>query len=64
MDLWKLHRKVLLPIFHNKVVEEYLDVIAEQGKVLIGRLHEQLNRGNFDVLKYITACTLDIVFGK
>ncbi|XP_026726328.1 cytochrome P450 4c3-like [Trichoplusia ni] len=62
VDLWKVHRKVLLPIFHNKVVEEYLDVIAEQGKVLIGRLHEQANRGNFDVLKYITACTLDIVF--
>ncbi|CAH0589026.1 unnamed protein product [Chrysodeixis includens] len=62
VDLWKSHRKVLLPIFHNKVVEEYLDVIAEQGNVLVGRLQEQLNKENFDVLKYITACTLDIVF--
>ncbi|XP_047032268.1 cytochrome P450 4V2-like [Helicoverpa zea] len=62
VNLWKTHRKVLLPVFHNKVVEEYLGVIAEQADVLIDRLAERVDGDKFDVLKYITACTLDIVF--
>nr|ASX93970.1 cytochrome P450 CYP4AU14 [Zygaena filipendulae] len=62
LSLWKKHRKVLLPVFHNKIVEEYLDVIAEQADVLVERLSEQTHRGEFDVLKYVTACTLDVVF--
>lgn len=62
--LWKAHRKVLLPVFHNKIVEQYLGVIAEQSDVLLERLTEQSGKEEFDVLKYITACTLDIVFGK
>ncbi|XP_026321348.1 cytochrome P450 4C1-like isoform X1 [Hyposmocoma kahamanoa] len=62
LNLWKTHRKVLLPVFHNKIVEEYLGVIAEQAHVLVKRLKERADGREFDVLKYITACTLDIVF--
>ncbi|XP_050348227.1 cytochrome P450 4C1-like isoform X1 [Nymphalis io] len=62
LGLWKAHRKVLLPIFHNKVVEEYLSVISTQADVLLERIAEQSGKSEFDVLKYITACTLDIVF--
>nr|QLI62184.1 cytochrome P450 35 [Streltzoviella insularis] len=62
LTLWKTHRRVLLPVFHNKIVEEYLGVISEQANILIDRLSEQSDKGEFDVLKYITACTLDIVF--
>ncbi|XP_022823175.1 cytochrome P450 4V2-like [Spodoptera litura] len=62
VNLWKAHRKVLLPVFHNKIVEEYLGVIAEQAEVLVERLNERVDAKQFDVLKYITACTLDIVF--
>lgn len=51
-------------MFHNKIVEEYLGVIAEQADVLLDRLKEQSGKGEFDVLRYVTACTLDIVFGK
>lgn len=51
-------------VFNNKVVEEYLEVIAEQGDVLVKQLNEKVDTGDFDVLKYVTACTLDIVFGK
>ncbi|CAG9788743.1 unnamed protein product [Diatraea saccharalis] len=62
VGLWKVHRKVLLPVFHNKIVEEYLGVIGEQSTVLVERLSEKADKEEFDVLKYITACTLDIVF--
>ncbi|KOB72591.1 Uncharacterized protein OBRU01_12024 [Operophtera brumata] len=62
VGLWKTHRKVLLPVFHNKIVEKYLGVIADQSDVLLERLREQTDKAEFDVLRYVTACTLDIVF--
>nr|XP_034834378.1 LOW QUALITY PROTEIN: cytochrome P450 4V2-like [Maniola hyperantus] len=62
LGLWRSHRRVLLPVFHNKVVEEYLKIISNQADVLLDRLSEQSGKTEFDVLRYITACTLDIVF--
>ncbi|VVD01183.1 unnamed protein product [Leptidea sinapis] len=62
LGLWKSHRRVLIPVFHNKVIEEYLEVISKQADVLLERLEEQSGKEKFDVLPYITACTLDIVF--
>ncbi|OWR43638.1 cytochrome P450 CYP4G25 [Danaus plexippus plexippus] len=62
LRLWKMHRKILLPVFHNKVIEEYIGVISKQADVLTERLEEQSGKETFDVLSYISACTLDIVF--
>ncbi|CAG9564691.1 unnamed protein product [Danaus chrysippus] len=62
LRLWKMHRKILLPVFHNKVIEEYIGVISKQADILTERLEEQSGKETFDVLSYISACTLDIVF--
>ncbi|CAH0725737.1 unnamed protein product, partial [Brenthis ino] len=62
LGLWKAHRRVLLPVFHNKVVEEYLVIISKQANILLERLEEQSGKDEFDVLRYISACTLDVVF--
>lgn len=62
--LWKSHRKVLVPVFSNKIVEQYLNIISTQANVLVDRLSEQSGKSEFDILQYITGCTLDIMFGK
>ncbi|CAH2092955.1 unnamed protein product [Euphydryas editha] len=62
LRLWKVHRKVLVPVFKNKIVEQYLNIISTQSNVLVDRLSEQSGKSKFDVLRYITACTLDIMF--
>ncbi|CAH0589025.1 unnamed protein product [Chrysodeixis includens] len=62
VDLWKAHRRLLLPIFHNRIIEDYIDVFAEQGQILVNRLHEQVGQKQFDIYEYITSCMLDIVF--
>lgn len=64
VELWKVHRRVLLPIFHNRVIEDYIEVFGQQGDVLVQRLAEKVGKPEFDVYKYITSCMLDIVFGK
>ncbi|KAL0821796.1 hypothetical protein ABMA28_005208 [Loxostege sticticalis] len=62
VELWKVHRRVLLPIFHNRVIEDYIEVFGQQGDVLVQRLAEKVGKPEFDVYKYITSCMLDIVF--
>lgn len=64
VDLWKVHRRILLPIFHNRIIDDYIDVFGEQGNVLVERMKEQVEKPKFDVFKYITSCMLDIVFGN
>ncbi|KAJ8715081.1 hypothetical protein PYW08_005062 [Mythimna loreyi] len=62
VDLWKAHRRLLLPIFHNRIIEEYIEVFGEQGNILVDRLREQVGKPPFDVYGYVTSCMLDIVF--
>ncbi|RVE41930.1 hypothetical protein evm_013424 [Chilo suppressalis] len=62
VDLWKVHRRVLLPIFHNKILEDFVPVFGQQASILVKRLEEQVGKPDFDIFKYITSCMLDIVF--
>ncbi|XP_063365514.1 cytochrome P450 4g15-like [Cydia amplana] len=62
VDLWKVHRRLLLPMFHNRVVESYTDVFGKHSEVLVQRLQETVGGPEFDVFKYVTRCSLDIVF--
>ncbi|XP_063537297.1 cytochrome P450 4g15-like [Cydia strobilella] len=62
VDLWKIHRRLLLPMFHNRVVESYTEVFGKHSEVLVQRLQETVDGPEFDVFKYVTRCSLDIVF--
>nr|XP_049703317.1 cytochrome P450 4c3 [Helicoverpa armigera]WRX05951.1 CYP4AU1 [Helicoverpa armigera] len=62
VDLWKAHRRLLLPIFHNRIIEDYIEVFGEQGNILVKTLGEQVGKRPFDVYEYVTSCMLDIVF--
>ncbi|XP_061718569.1 cytochrome P450 4C1-like isoform X2 [Cydia pomonella] len=62
VDLWKIHRRLLLPMFHNRVVESYTEVFGKHSEVLVQRLQENVDGPEFDVFKYVTCCSLDIVF--
>lgn len=64
MELWKFHRKLILPVFNNKIVDGYLGSVVEQSGILIEKLKQQVDTGTFDIFPFITACTLDIIFGK
>ncbi|XP_053610616.1 cytochrome P450 4c3-like isoform X2 [Plodia interpunctella] len=62
VDLWKSHRRVILPIFQNRLIEDFIEVFGEQGSILVKRLENEVGKPEFDVFKYITSCMLDIVF--
>ncbi|KAF9416789.1 hypothetical protein HW555_005919 [Spodoptera exigua] len=62
IDLWKVHRRLMLPIFNNRIIEDYIEVFGKQGKVLVERLQEQVGKPSFDIYQYISSCMMDIVF--
>ncbi|KAL4703539.1 hypothetical protein ACJJTC_010159 [Scirpophaga incertulas] len=62
VDLWKQHRRQLVPLFHHRIIEDYIDVFGQQSAILLQRLEEQVGKPEFDIYKYITSCMLDIVY--
>ncbi|XP_055636968.1 cytochrome P450 4C1-like [Toxorhynchites rutilus septentrionalis] len=58
---WALRRKIITPTFHFKILEEFLAIFNRQTEVLVEKLQQQSEKGDFDIYKYITLCALDII---
>ncbi|XP_077290548.1 cytochrome P450 4C1-like isoform X2 [Arctopsyche grandis] len=61
VPIWKKHRKMLLPTFNQRLLNGFIDVFANQCNILITKLEDKIGTGQFDVFKYISSCTLDII---
>jgi cytochrome P450 family 4 len=61
---WFVRRKALTPAFHFKILEKFVQVMAKQCDILVGRLHnvekeiEDAN-GYFDIFEFFKSYTLD-----
>ncbi|CAB3253368.1 unnamed protein product [Arctia plantaginis] len=62
VHLWKSHRRLLLPVFNNRVIEDYIEIFGKQGDILVKRLQDRVGKNQFNVYEYVTSCMLDIVF--
>ncbi|XP_039441587.1 cytochrome P450 4c3-like [Culex pipiens pallens] len=58
---WAQRRKIITPAFHFKILEEFLGTFNQQAEVLVDKLREQVGQGDFNIYKYITLCTLDVI---
>ncbi|KAJ9597715.1 hypothetical protein L9F63_011425, partial [Diploptera punctata] len=58
---WHSHRKMLTPTFHFKILDHFLEVFAEKGKVLVKKLEKNVGCASVDIFKYVTMCTLDVI---
>lgn len=58
---WKRRRKLLTPAFHFRILEDFLPVINEHSTVLVQKLKRQSALGSFDMVPFITLCSLDIL---
>ncbi|XP_077295341.1 cytochrome P450 4C1-like [Arctopsyche grandis] len=57
---WRRQRKIITPTFHFKILEQFVNVFNDKGKIFIEKLAE--NKGKvFDVYPYVTLCALDII---
>ena len=63
-EKWHIHRKMITPTFHFKILESFVEVFAEKSEILISKLQKEVGSKGFDVCPYITKCTLDIICGE
>jgi cytochrome P450 family 4 len=61
---WKEHRKLFTPAFHFKILEDFVEVFGSKDRILIEKLEKHVSGPGFDILPYISLCTLDIICGK
>ncbi|KOB42977.1 Cytochrome CYP341A13, partial [Operophtera brumata] len=60
-SIWRRRRKILVPAFSPKIVENFVDVFSEQSEKLVQLLRSCANVGNFSVWPFISTYTLDSV---
>jgi cytochrome P450 len=53
------HRKVLNKSFTPSMLQQFIPIFKSKSQVCIDKLCEQLNGEDFDVFKYVGACTLE-----
>lgn len=62
-ERWQVHRKLLTPTFHFKILENSIGIIYKNAKILSEQLENE-NENEFNIHKYIEKCSLDIICGK
>ncbi|XP_063926863.1 cytochrome P450 4C1-like [Zophobas morio] len=59
LPTWKRHRKIILPIFNQKVLNSFVEIFAKHFQFLNDELEKHVGR-EFDLYELLTRCTLDI----
>ncbi|XP_064367130.1 cytochrome P450 4V2 isoform X2 [Dromaius novaehollandiae] len=60
-DKWRTRRKMITPTFHFAILTDFLEVMNEQGSILVEKLEKHVDKEPFDVFLDITLCALDII---
>ncbi|NWS94435.1 CP4V2 protein, partial [Mionectes macconnelli] len=60
-DKWRSRRKMITPTFHFAILSDFLEVMNEQGSILVKKLEKHVDKEPFDVFLDITLCALDII---
>ncbi|NXA98309.1 CP4V2 protein, partial [Melanocharis versteri] len=60
-DKWRSRRKMITPTFHFAILNDFLDVMNEQGNILVKKLEKHVDKEPFNVFMDITLCALDII---
>ncbi|KAF4791748.1 cytochrome P450 4V2 [Turdus rufiventris] len=63
-DKWRSRRKMITPTFHFAILNDFLEVMNEQGNILVNKLEKHVDKEPFNVFMDITLCALDIICEK
>lgn len=63
-EKWKEHRRMINPTFNRQVLKSYIPIFNKETNTLTNLLEKQLDKGAFDIYKYMDRCTLDTICRK
>ncbi|NXA34952.1 CP4V2 protein, partial [Eudromia elegans] len=58
---WRTRRKMITPSFHFAILNDFLEVMNEQGSILVEKLEKHVDKEPFNVFIDVTLCALDII---
>ncbi|KAG5874062.1 hypothetical protein JTB14_002040 [Gonioctena quinquepunctata] len=58
---WKKRRRMLIPAFHNSVLENFIDVFDRLGNIFMDKLDKEVGKPTFDIYPMTSLLTLDII---
>ncbi|KAB0791109.1 hypothetical protein PPYR_02909 [Photinus pyralis] len=58
---WKRHRKIIMPTFNQRILDEFVPVFVERSTILVDQLKNEVGKGSFNIFHYVSRCTLDII---
>ncbi|XP_014611163.1 PREDICTED: cytochrome P450 4C1-like, partial [Polistes canadensis] len=61
VSIWKIHRRILNPVFKKQMISTYVDSIVKNSNRLINNLETNTGK-NVNFHHYVHLCTLDIIF--
>ncbi|KAJ4450385.1 hypothetical protein ANN_01806 [Periplaneta americana] len=56
---WHIHRKLLTPAFHFRILEQFVEVFNNNANILLENLSKHVNGPDFEIRPYIQLCALD-----
>ncbi|XP_039749978.1 cytochrome P450 4d8-like [Pararge aegeria] len=67
-EIWRLRRKIFMPIFAPKYYEEFVHVFERNNKIMIEELASVVNKGDFSIWGYFSSyafdSALEMTFGE
>lgn len=64
VSIWRPRRKYLAPTFSPKNLLQFAEIFNRQSGVMADQLRSVAGKGTFSIWKYITAYSMDSVFGR
>ncbi|XP_046960863.1 cytochrome P450 4C1-like [Vanessa cardui] len=61
VSIWRRRRKIMIPAFSPKIIENFFEVFSEHSVKLQEKLEDKSGTGYFSIYPYLTAYTLDSV---
>lgn len=61
---WQRHRKIIVPAFHVKILDKFVQTFNANSKILLERLEKHVGSPGFDIYPYMNLLTLDIICGE
>lgn len=58
---WKIHRRLITPTFHFKILEDFVPIFNKNAKHLVNFMKENRMNAEFDVYEDIVLCSLDAI---
>jgi hypothetical protein len=52
-----------MPTFNPRNLERFVEVFSAQAQIMVHKLAMEVDRGVFDVFRYVNLCSLDTICG-